>query len=410
MTIVAIYAPIPNLFLETQMHSNVDRYYQAEKTPTNIIARKWMNLALTIQKKENYAAAATARWYAYVASVYSDVYEKTSDSKQASLATASIIKTIAPNYNVEVDQLLNELSIADNKISRETQAIIELYEDRNNNDNYYLIWDKKTPDNPNAWYIRDKVVDDGAMAGSWKTWNINIATMMTVPPPPTLGSLANKVDIEKIKYATSRKKEKDNEILRIWQGSMGFDKLKSSDNINPAGVWQNILFAELGQKLDEKTYAQTQKILAQTIADAFIGAWHIKYFYFGIRPSMQLKDLVLAIKDPPFPGYVSGHSTNSAAAATVLSYLHPEKTAIWQQNASDAKISRHTAGIHFDSDNQMGELLGKDIGQSTLEKIFEKQDVRFEPIVVTVDSNTLLKIKYLLLKFANLRERIRFEF
>jgi len=69
---------------------------------------------------------------------------------------------------------------------------------------------------------------------------------------------------------------------------------------------------------------------------------------------------------PPFPSYTSGHSTISAAAATVLGHLFPADAAGLATMAREAKDSRLWAGIHFPIDNETAATGGRRIGQLVL--------------------------------------------
>jgi membrane-associated phospholipid phosphatase len=69
------------------------------------------------------------------------------------------------------------------------------------------------------------------------------------------------------------------------------------------------------------------------------------------------------IPTPPFPSYTSGHSTVSAAAATILGHLFPADEADLLARAEEAKNSRLWAGIHFPLDNEMGAVGGHLVGR-----------------------------------------------
>ena len=69
---------------------------------------------------------------------------------------------------------------------------------------------------------------------------------------------------------------------------------------------------------------------------------------------------------PNFPAYTSGHSTFSAAAATVLSYLFPQGTEYFEAQATEASMSRLYGAIHYRSDCEMGLAHGKVIGGYTV--------------------------------------------
>ena len=69
--------------------------------------------------------------------------------------------------------------------------------------------------------------------------------------------------------------------------------------------------------------ARTFALVNMAMHDAAVGCWEAKFFYFNPRPSQLDPGLKTALGLPNFPAYTSGHSTFSAAAATVLSYVFP---------------------------------------------------------------------------------------
>ena len=72
------------------------------------------------------------------------------------------------------------------------------------------------------------------------------------------------------------------------------------------------------------------------------------------------------IPTPNFPGYTSGHSTISAAAAVVMGALLPDKAGYFQAQAAEAAVSRLWGGIHFSHDNDQGLLVGRRIGRKAV--------------------------------------------
>ena len=83
---------------------------------------------------------------------------------------------------------------------------------------------------------------------------------------------------------------------------------------------------------------------------------------------------------PPFPSYMSGHSTFSASAASVLDSIYGTRFAFtdpgdpslglasrhfasFDTAAHEAGISRIYGGIHFESDNLAGLQVGAEVGQ-----------------------------------------------
>ena len=64
-------------------------------------------------------------------------------------------------------------------------------------------------------------------------------------------------------------------------------------------------------------------LLNMSMHDAAVACWDAKFTYFNPRPSQLDPEIRTVIGVPNFPSYTSGHSTFSAAAAEVLSYLFP---------------------------------------------------------------------------------------
>ena len=100
--------------------------------------------------------------------------------------------------------------------------------------------------------------------------------------------------------------------------------------------------------------------------DAALGCWDAKYAYFNPRPSQLDPGIKTVIGLPNFPSYTSGHSTFSAAASAVLSYLFPDSAAYFDAQKEEAAISRLYGGIHYRSDIEVGEDHGKQIGGFTV--------------------------------------------
>jgi PAP2 superfamily len=130
------------------------------------------------------------------------------------------------------------------------------------------------------------------------------------------------------------------------------------------------------------------------VADAFISCWHTKYVYNLLRPVTFIRrvlDLTWSpsVITPPFPEYSSGHSVQSAAAATVLTNmlgvrlftdtthvdhgfappLAPRSFSSFNDAAKEAAISRLYGGIHYRSAIDLGLRQGACIGQVIIDRI-----------------------------------------
>jgi len=193
----------------------------------------------------------------------------------------------------------------------------------------------------------------------------------------------------------------------------------------PPGHW-----FEIAQFIAEKKcYGNSDCIrlyfaLANAMLDASIACWECKHYYDSVRPITAIRELYRGKKiyawggpgkgtiemngedwmpyqasdfvTPAFPEHVSGHSTFSRAAATILecytgsdefggctviepcsSKIEPgvtpkEKVTLewpsFSAAAEEAGMSRLYGGIHFQNGNQHGQRLGEKIAKAVWEK------------------------------------------
>jgi hypothetical protein len=153
----------------------------------------------------------------------------------------------------------------------------------------------------------------------------------------------------------------------------------------PPGHWISIMLQIIDRDgLDAVQSADVLARLGAALADAFIGCWWAKYKYDLIRPVTYIRRVVdpkwePLLITPPFPEYPSGHSTQSGAAAAVLTGFFGEGFAFsdathvddaipvrefpsFAAAAEEAAMSRLFGGIHFPSGNTNGLEQGRCIG------------------------------------------------
>jgi membrane-associated phospholipid phosphatase len=103
-------------------------------------------------------------------------------------------------------------------------------------------------------------------------------------------------------------------------------------------------------------------LVGTALMDAGVCCWDVKYYYFYPRPYQIDASIKTVVGLPNFPAYTSGHSTFSAAAATVLGYIFPEESVSLEAKAKEASESRVYGGIHYRFDCEVGLRCGKNIG------------------------------------------------
>lgn len=166
--------------------------------------------------------------------------------------------------------------------------------------------------------------------------------------------------------------------------------------ISPGGHWMNIA-AQVCRKsnADMMRSAETYVKVACSIADGFIACWTEKYRTNLIRPESYInqyidRDWQPLIQTPPFPEHSSGHSTISAAAATVLTNLYGDAFSFtdstelefgipvrtfpsFQAAADEVGMSRLYGGIHYRKGNEAGLKCGRALGKFVSEELKTKR-------------------------------------
>jgi hypothetical protein len=176
------------------------------------------------------------------------------------------------------------------------------------------------------------------------------------PPPPSTSSDKFKEETKEVLFYSQNPTRERIAIIHFWADGAG--------TYTPAGHWNAIASEEfVKENYSEVRWARNLALLDMAMMDAGIICWDAKYFYFNPRPSQTDPSIKTLTGVPNFPSYTSGHSTFSAAAATVLSHLLPDRGAIFNDMATEASMSRLYGAIHYRSDCQAGLKCGKDVGQ-----------------------------------------------
>ena len=159
----------------------------------------------------------------------------------------------------------------------------------------------------------------------------------------------------------------------------------------PVGHWLAIAGQMISQnKMSANDAAMAITALSVSMADAFIATWGYKFKFNVMRPRTAIRGMIdpkwePSIPTPPFPEFVSGHSTVSAAAAQTLAKLLGEKPFVdssalvighdvrrfetFRAAADEAGMSRVYGGIHYMAANTAGAEVGRCIGDKVVEKL-----------------------------------------
>jgi membrane-associated phospholipid phosphatase len=226
------------------------------------------------------------------------------------------------------------------------------------------------------------------------------ATKFRPAPPPALTSEEYAAAFQEVKTLGNRssKERKVEQTLIAWFWA------DEAGTVTPPGHWNRI--AQTVARARGTTLVENARLFAllnAALADAAVCCWDCKFTYNFWRPITAIRASPLPfpslpggegrvrggdrdsnwsplILTPPFPAYVSGHSTFSAAAATVLADFCGSDMIAFETDsdgltgvkrpfasfsaaAEEAGRSRIYGGIHWEFDNREGLALGKAVGR-----------------------------------------------
>ena len=175
------------------------------------------------------------------------------------------------------------------------------------------------------------------------------------PAPPSTSSDQMRQELAEVRHTVEHLSRDQLAIAYEWNDGAG--------SYTPPGHWNDIAAEYIRDaRMSEVRAARAFALLNMAMQDAAVGCWGVKYLYFNPRPVQLDPSIKTVIGLPNFPAYPSGHSTFSAAAATVLSYLFPQATPAFATMRDAASISRLYGGIHYRSDIERGKEHGARIG------------------------------------------------
>jgi len=230
-------------------------------------------------------------------------------------------------------------------------------------------FDGQIPTGPDHW-APDPGTSTGPtepLAGTWKTWVVNVASVRP-GPPPAYGSPEFMKQAQEVVDITKNLTADQKRIADYWKDAGGTPL--------PPGHWNQIALDTVRPlQLSTPKVARTFALLNVALSDAGEAAWDTKYAYWSPRPINSIRNLGIdpnftpyVKPTPSFPSYISGHSTYSSAASQVLGYLFPDKAKDFDSMAQEAAMSRLYGGIHFRIDNEVGFTVGTKVGQQVVDK------------------------------------------
>ena len=189
-----------------------------------------------------------------------------------------------------------------------------------------------------------------------KTPLITIDWDSIVPEPPSNISKATKMDLEQVQRLT-RGLSKDD-----------YDLIMDVDD-NPEN-----LFRPYAKKIGLE---YPQELIDEAIQHIDVVVLKLKYKFRRARPFQLAPHLgyyisVLITKTHQTPAYPSGHQSQGAMAAEVLSSLYPEHKTQWHKFSELTGKARVMQGVHYPSDNKVSMTLARVLWENIKDNLNDK--------------------------------------
>lgn len=185
--------------------------------------------------------------------------------------------------------------------------------------------------------------------------SLTMVTTIRPAAPPSTSSQQFKDELAEVYSYSANPTREQIRIAHFWSDGVG--------TYTPPGHWNAIASDDfVKQNFSEVRWARNMALLNMAMMDAAIACWDAKYFYFNPRPSQMDPRIKTTTGLPNFPSYISGHSTFSAAAATILGHIIKPNAAHYTALAKEASESRIYGAIHYRSDCVKGLETGNKVG------------------------------------------------
>jgi membrane-associated phospholipid phosphatase len=222
-------------------------------------------------------------------------------------------------------------------------------------------WAGTVPSGPGKWQGTNPI---NPAAATWKPWALKTPDELRPPPPPDYDSAQLLAELAELK--SFARTPRTNSIAVYWET---FGGVRSFQLWNEHAS-RKILEYGLSQDPAAATYA----LAAMNIAmhDACIACWDAKFTYWQIRPSQLDPELKTLFPPPNHPSYPAAHGCISTAAAVALARLFPGDADTLLAIGKEAADARIYAGIHYRSDIDAGQALGRAVAERVLARTSDR--------------------------------------
>ena len=236
---------------------------------------------------------------------------------------------------------------------------------------------------PGVWVPNGSAVSLLPGWGNVAPWVLHSASQFRPDGPPSLDSGRYARDYREVQelgsLSSTKRTPEQTEIGRFWLAT-------------PSAIWNHVARQVIQARgLDLSDTAKTLALMYLAASDAGIACWDAKYTFNFWRPMNAIRNgefdgnaatvgdpaWVPLFPTPPHPEYLSGHSTNSSAMATVLGLLFGDDPGIpivalsptnpgfarqwstFSEGVDEVIDARIYSGIHYRTSDEVGARVGR---------------------------------------------------
>jgi membrane-associated phospholipid phosphatase len=214
-------------------------------------------------------------------------------------------------------------------------------------------WTGTVPTGPGMWVGKEPLEP---LQGTWKPWLMTRGDQFRPGPPPAVDSAEFREELALLKRINSNPMPSQRAIATNFA-------VKGLDFI-----WEPGYALVRRERLSVPREVRLLAPLAVVQWDAYIAAHDTKYTYWSLRPSMADPTIVPFIPLPNHPAYVSNAAIIASAAAVLVGAMFPQEAAYWQYLGEEAGLSRIYGGIHYPSDERVGNQMGKRLSALAIQR------------------------------------------